>query len=187
VGKIVWFGETLPEVRTLGDFVARIDDLMGVNTEAEILQHERLVRECETIQETTLAARAKIFVGAPESEMGRTITFFPHTGFNADDMEKALAEYPADTFVSCISRPLEDNSMVERAKKLGVNLVAGNSHAMEIFENGIPLAMAIKNQIPELDVSIFRERMTSVPLDSFGTHKLREYGADMAKRYLPKP
>jgi hypothetical protein len=87
--------------------------------------------------------------------------------------------------VSCISRPLDDNEMVEKARALGVNLVAGNSHAMEIFENGIPLAWAIKNILPELEVRIFRERMTSMPLDAFGTTALQEYGKKMAREYLP--
>jgi hypothetical protein len=186
VGKIVWFGEALPELATLGDFIKRIDEFMGVSAEGQLLEYERNLRGCGDIQETTVAARAKIFVGSPGSKLGKTITFFPHTGFNAKDMETAYAEYPADTFVSCISRPLDDNALVERARTLGANLVAGNSHAMEIFENGIPLAWAIKNLIPELEVRIFRERMISVPLESFGTTTLREYGARIAREYLPK-
>jgi hypothetical protein len=74
--------------------------------------------------------------------------------------------------------------MVEKARSLGVNLVAGNSHAMEIFENGIPLAWAIKNILPELEMRIFRERMTSVPLESFGTPGLQDYGRKIAGEYL---
>jgi hypothetical protein len=186
LGKIVWFGEALPELNTLGDFIKRIDEFMGFNEEEVFLKNEMDLRGYTGIQETTVAARAKIFVGNINSKLGRTITFFPHTGFNADDMEKAYNEYQADTFVSCISRPLDDNKMVDKARALGVNLVAGNSHAMEIFENGIPLARAIKNLLPEIEVRIFRERMTSVPLDVFGTPTLQEYGKKIAREYLPK-
>jgi hypothetical protein len=186
-GKIVWFGEALPDIRTLGDFIKRIDEFMEIGTERDFLEYERDIRKCGDIQETSVSACAKIFVGSQDSVLGRTITFFPHTGFNASDMERAYDEYEADTFVSCISRPLENNAMVDRARSLGVNLVAGNSHAMEIFENGIPLARAIKNLIPELEVRIFRERMTSIPLDAFAAPTLRDYGIRIARDYLPNP
>jgi hypothetical protein len=185
IGKIVWFGEALPELDTLGDFIKRIDELMGVREAIDFLGYERGIRNCPDMQETTVAARAKIFVGNADSKLGKTVTFFPHTGFNVADMEKTYNEYKPDTFVSCISRPLDDNEMVAKAQALGVNLVAGNSHAMEIFENGIPLAWAIKNILPELDMCIFRERMTSMPLDAFGTASLQEYGKKMAREYLP--
>ena len=184
VGKIVWYGEALPEVNTLGDFIERIDAFMGVKEEHDFLGYESRIRGCPELEETTVAARAKIFVGGPESKMGKTITFFPHTGFGAADMEKTFSEYEPDTFVSCISRPLDDNKMVEKARSLGANLVAGNSHAMEIFENGMPLACALNILLPELDIRIFRERMTSVPLEAFGTQSLREYGNKMAREFL---
>ena len=186
-GKIVWFGEAFPEVETLGDFIGRIDGFMGVKEEHEFLNYEQRVRGSAEIQETTVAARAKIFVGSPGSKMGKTVTFFPHTGFNSADMEKAYGEFRPDTFVSCISRPLDDDALVEKARSLGVNLVAGNSHAMEIFENGIPLAWAIKNLLPDLELRIFRERMTSVPLDSFGSSALQDYGKKIAREHLPGP
>jgi len=184
VGKIVWFGEAFPEVNTLGDFIERIDGFMGVQAERDFLSYEHKARNCPDIYETTVAARAKIFVGSPDSKMGKTVTFFPHTGFSVADMEKTYQEYRPDTFVSCISRPLDDNALVEKARSLGVNLVAGNSHAMEIFENGIPLAWAIKNVLPEAEVRIFRERMTSFPLSAFGNPALQEYGKTMARQYL---
>ena len=184
IGKVVWYGEALPEVSTLGDFIKRIDGLMGVKEENEFLNYEKHVRGCTAIQETTVAARAKIYVGSPDSKMGKTITFFPHTGFGIADMEKTYNEYKPDTFVSCISRLLDDNEMVAKARSLGVNLVAGNSHAMEIFENGMPLAFAIKNILPEVEVRIFKERMTSVPLESLGTSSLQEYGRKIAREHL---
>jgi hypothetical protein len=195
IGKIVWFGEALDDTKTLGDFIKRIDNFMGVADADEFLTMEKAMlagrggaagARTPAIHETTVAARAKIFVGNTDSPLGKTVTFFPHTGFDVNDMLSTYEEYHPDTYVSCISRPLDDNAMVAKARELGVNLVAGNSHAMEIFENGIPLAYAIRNILPELEVRIFRERMTSVPLDSFGTPPLREYGKKMADEYLPK-
>ena len=73
------------------------------------------------------------------------------------------------------------------AEELGLNLIAGNSHALEILENGIPLAWALRLQIPELDIHIFRERMVSLPLDHCGCTHIENYGETMARNYLPKP
>ena len=67
---------------------------------------------------------------------------------------------------------------------MGLNFICGNSHAMEIFENGVPLAQAIKNHLPELEVVIFRERMTSIPLEKIGSAQTREYGKTIAENYL---
>jgi hypothetical protein len=187
IGKIVWFGEALDDTKTLGDFIGRIDRFMGVKAADEFLKMETEMTGCRDIRETTVAARAKIFVGSADAPLGKTVTFFPHTGFDVADMVKTYEEYHPDTYVSCISRPLDDNAMVAKARELKVNLVAGNSHAMEIFENGIPLAYALRNILPDIEVRIFRERMTSVPLDSFGNEALREYGAKMAREHLPKP
>ena len=186
-GKIVWFGEALPELNSLGDFIRRIDSFMGIKAEQDFLDFERKARSCTDIQQTAVAARAKIFVGSENSKLGKTVTFFPHTGFGANDMENTYNEYRPDTYVSCISRPLDGNTLVDKARSLKVNLVAGNSHAMEIFENGIPLAWAIKNLLPELELRIFQERMTSVPLDAFGNAVLQDYGRRMAREYLPGP
>lgn len=186
-GKIVWYGEALPEVHTLGDFINRVDKIMGTKKEEEILAQERNLRGCQDIHETSVSARAKIFLGEPGNKLGRTITIFPHTGFNAQDLEKAYAEYPADTLVATISRPLIDNPLIAKAKELGMNFVAGNSHALEIMENGIPLAYALQAQMPDIEVCIFRERMTSIPLDHICHEEIREYGKTMAKNHLPKP
>ncbi|MFA7220638.1 MAG: Nif3-like dinuclear metal center hexameric protein [Synergistaceae bacterium] len=186
-GKIVWYGEAMPEVPTLGAMINRIEDIMGTYMEEDMLEKEKSVRCCNSLCETTLSARAKIFLGKPESPLGKTITIFPHTGFGPEDLEAAYKEYPADTLVANISRPLPDSQLVQKARELGMNLVAGSSHAMEIFENGVPLAYAIKYQLPDLDVHIFRERMVNIPLESVGTDALKEYGKRMAKGYLPRP
>ena len=187
-GKIVWYGNALPEVETLGDLLNRIDTIMGTDIESRVLTSERQIRGCTEIHETSIAARAKIFVGSPDNKLGKTITVFPHTGFSAEDLEKAYAEYPeANTVVCTISRPLPGDPLVKKAEELGLNLIAGNSHALEILENGIPLAWALRLQIPELDIHIFRERMVSLPLDHCGCTHIENYGEPMARNYLPKP
>jgi hypothetical protein len=185
-GKIVWYGEAMPEVPTLGALISRIEEIMGTSTEEGILEYERKARSCGLLSETSVAARAKILLGNPDSPLGKTITIFPHTGFDSEDLEAAYAEYKADTVVANISRPLSDDPLLAKAGELGLNFVAGSSHAMEIFENGVPLAYALKYQIPELDVRIFRERMVNVPLDFVGTNALKDYGQRMAREYLPK-
>ena len=55
---------------------------------------------------------------------------------------------------------------------------------MEIFENGVPLANALKNHLPDVEVVVFRERMTSVPLELIGSEGIREYGSRIAGEYL---
>lgn len=186
-GKIVWYGEAMAEVPTLGAMIERIEKIMGTAIEENMLAEEKKHRCCGHLCETTVSARAKIFAGSPDSPLGRTITIFPHTGFGPEDLEKAYAEYPADTVVANISRPLPDSRLVEKARELGMNFVAGSSHAMEIFENGVPLAFALKYQLPDLEVLIFRERMVSIPIEMVGTEELRDYGSRMARGYLPRP
>ena len=95
--------------------------------------------------------------------------------------------YKRQTVVCTISRPLPGDPLVKKAEELGLNLIAGNSHALEILENGIPLAWALRLQIPELDIHIFRERMVSLPLDHCGCTHIENYGETMARNYLPKP
>ena len=186
-GKIVWFGKAIPEVPTLGSLVDRLADFMGTELEKNILKTESAMRGCFGLEEPAVAARAKIYIGSPEDRLGRTIIVFPHTGFSADDLETAVKEYPADTLVCTISRPLPDSSLVDKARELGLNLVAGNSHAMEILENGVPLAFALARQLPGLEVRLFRERMVSYPLESCSNPKLLAYAKDIAENHLPGP
>ena len=96
-----------------------------------------------------------------------------------------VKDYPdANTLVASISRVYPGHPLVAKAEELGLNFVCGNSHALEIFENGVPLAYALRNHLPEVEVVIFRERQTSIPLDEVGSPEIRAYGADIAKTYL---
>ena len=186
-GKIVWFGEAIPEVPTLGALVDRLSEFMGTSLEERVLKAESDLRGCSDLEEASVAARAKIYIGNRDDRLGRTIIVFPHTGFSAEDLARAVKEYPADTLLCTISRPLQDDALVNKARELGLNLVAGNSHALEILENGVPLAYAIARQLPDLDVRLFRERMVSYPLESCSNPKLLAYARDIAEKHLPKP
>jgi hypothetical protein len=65
-------------------------------------------------------------------------------------------------------------------------MLAGNSHALEILENGIPLAYALKALLPGVEVVLFRERVTSVPLEKIGSKVMRGFAGEMAAQYLLK-
>ena len=63
-------------------------------------------------------------------------------------------------------------------------MIVGNSHALEILENGLPLAFAIKELLPGVEVTLFRERVTSVPMAQFGSETVRQYAKSMAGHLL---
>lgn len=134
-----------------------------------------------------MSARGMILVGNPEKPVTKVIHIFPHTGFTAEHLEKVAIEHPgADTLLATISRVYPGNSLIEKARELGLNFVCGNSHALEIIENGLPLARAIKMHLPETEVVIFRERLTSIPLDKFGAKDTQEYANYIAQNFLVK-
>lgn len=184
-GNIVYVGDALPEVKTVGGMIERLDTLMNVSVDERLLDAEREHRACGNIEETSVAARAKILVGKPENPMQKVIHMFPHCGFTAKHLEQLVAANPGvDTLLATISRVYPGHELIQKAEELGLNFVCGNSHAMEIFENGVPLAMAIQNHLPDVEVVIFRERMTSVPLNEIGSPEIRDYAADIARTYL---
>ncbi len=43
-----------------------------------------------------------------------------------------------------------------------------------------------KMHLPELEVVIFRERLTSIPLDKFGTKDVQEYASYIVQNFLVK-
>ena len=132
-----------------------------------------------------MAANARILVGKRENPVTKIIHMHPHTGFTTEHLEQLVKDYPdANTLVASISRVYPGHPLVAKAEELGLNFVCGNSHALEIFENGVPLAYALRNHLPEVEVVIFRDRQTSIPLDEVGSPEIRAYGADIAKTYL---
>lgn len=184
-GNIVYVGHVLPEIKTVGDMLSRLDTLMDVNVDSRMLEAEREIRNCSEIEETSVVARAKILVGTKEQPMKKVIHMFPHTGFTPEHLERLLSEHSdVDTLLATISRVYPGHELIAKAEELGLNFICGNSHAVEIFENGIPLAKALQQHLPEAEVVIFRDRVTSIPLNTFGSKSIRQYGEDMATKHL---
>lgn len=184
-GNIINVGDVLPEIQTIGDMLERLDKFMGTDTEAELLEKEKEIRGCQELYETSVSVKGKILVGSKENSVKKVLHIFPHTGFTPEHLEKAIKEHPGvDTLMATISRVYPGAPLIEKAKELGLNFICGNSHAVEIMENGIPLARAIKMLIPDLEVVIFKERMTSIPLDAFGTEAIQDYGNYIAQEFL---
>jgi hypothetical protein len=186
-GNIVYVGNALPEIKTVGDMINRLNQFMDTDTDRQLLVSERMIRNCENIHETTIATQCKILLGNQDKLMKKVIHIFPHTGFNADHLESLMKDNPdVDTLLATISRVYPNHELIEKAEKYGLNFVCGNSHASEIFENGLPLAHAILHYLPKMEVVIFRDRVTSTPLSRFGTNMIQDYAKEMALNYLRK-
>ncbi|MDT8379826.1 MAG: Nif3-like dinuclear metal center hexameric protein [Desulfotignum sp.] len=184
-GNILFVGDTLKDVSTLGDILSRLDRFMDFETETQILENERRTRNCNEIMETAVCTRGVILEGLPDKKINKIMHIFPHTGFTPVHMERVVKEHPmVDTVLASISRVFPEHALVEKARELGLNFICGNSHALEIMENGLPLARAIKMLLPDLDVVIFKERMTSIPLERFGGKAIQDYAENMAQNYL---
>ena len=184
-GNVVFIGKALPEVKTLGDIVDRLNTLSDLTREKSILASEKEQRQIPGLQEANIAAAPEILLGTRESKVGTILHIFPHTGFTPQQVRQLKKEYPEiDTVIVSISRVRKDHPLIKTAQELGLNMMAGNSHALEIVENGIPLAYALQSLLPGVEVVVFRERMTSAPLETVGSKTMRDYGQDMAAKYL---
>lgn len=184
-GNILYVGQALDGVNTLGDMLDRLYGFMGLDEEHKMLLAERASRCCDHIAETNVATGGKLLLGERTSPVNTVIHIFPHTGFTPAHLEKVKSEHPeADTVLATISRVRADHPLVAKAKELGLNFIIGNSHAMEILENGLPLAYAIKKLLPDVEVVLFRERITSTPIAMAGTQAIRDYADDIAERFL---
>lgn len=184
-GNIVHVGEALPEIKTVGDMVDRLNQFMNVANDEELLASERSIRGSDNIQETSMAARCKILIGDRNKVMKKVIHIFPHSGFDVNHLNELMNDYQdADTLIASISRVYPGHGLVTRTEELGLTFVCGNSHALEIHENGMPMAYAIRQYMPEAEIVVFRERVTSTPLDEFGSSMIRDYAMDIADNYL---
>jgi hypothetical protein len=184
-GNIMFVGTPLEGVRTLGDVCRRLGSCMGSVEHHEVLRAVREIRKCPCIEDSCVAGNPLILEGTPESPLKEILHIFPHTGFSAENLESALKEHPGvNTVIASISRMREASPLVEKARELGLYILCGNTHAMEIYENGMPLAFALKSILPALDVRIFQEKTICCPLESFGSSGLREYARTMADTYL---
>ena len=186
-GNIMNVGKALPEVKTLRDILKRLDIFMGLEQEQEMLRAERSVRDCLKIEETNVVTGGKIICGEPDAYVETILHIFPHTGFTPEHLEQAIREHPEiDTVLASISRVPEGHPLLNKVKELGLNFIVGNSHALEILENGLPLALALQKLLPEVEVVMFRERCTSTPLQAFGSPAIQEYARMIVNQYLCK-
>jgi len=186
-GNIMFVGKALPEVKTIGDMVQRGTDFMGQDVEKKMFAAEKEVRQYQEMHETNIAAPAYILVGKEDNPVNNVLHIFPHTGFTVQHLENALREHPEiDTVLATISRVKPGHPLAKKCEELGLNLVIGNSHALEIFENGLPLARALAKLLPDTEVFMFRDRVTAVPLNNFGTQAVQDYAQMIVDNYLVK-
>lgn len=180
-GNIIFSGKSLPEIQSANDIIQRLNAFMDVEKEREVLNMEMKIRDCASMKETALTAVPKILSGTLDSPVKHVLHIFPHTGFTARHLEQALEQYPeTDTIITSISRVLETSDMVSAARSMGLTMIIGNSHAQEIFENGLPLAWALNHELTHLELIMLRERVTALPLKEFGNRKIQDYGQQMA-------
>jgi len=185
-GNIMYVGKALDDVRTLGDMLLRLNRMMDMDKEAEIMGVEKSLLNCKEIKDSATAVGGEIYLGTPGSPVSTILHIFPHTGFTAEHLLKAKSEHPEiDTVLATISRVKKESELVKKAEELGLNFICGNSHALEIFENGLPLAYALRHYLPEdIEIVIFRERITSTPLEKFGSKDIQDYAKYITENFL---
>ncbi len=184
-GNILFIGQAVEGVETLGDMLTRLNTFMGASIEKELMHMERELRDASSMVETSMMTRGRIVCGDENTLVNNILHIFPHTGFSSDHLRQAVDENPEiDTVLVSISRVFDGHSLIETAKELGLNFIIGNSHVLEILENGLPLAYALEMLLPDVQIVVFQERITSTPLRQMGTPKIKEYGEEMATRYL---
>ncbi|MDF2650914.1 MAG: NGG1p interacting factor 3 protein [Paenibacillus sp.] len=184
-GNVLHKGIAIEGVKNVRDVLERIDRLMGRDIDCDILEAEKLIRGESTLQEATVSNPSKLLSGTIESPVKHVLHFFPHTGFSLSHLETALQMYPeTDTIIVSISRVREDHEFVELARRRGLNFIVGNSHSVEIMENGLPLAYALEMLLPNVEVFLLRERITAVSLYDIGHRNMVDYGKEMAEMHL---
>lgn len=186
-GNIMFVGKPFSEIKTLGNIIDRLHHFLGLDVEIRMLFEEQQVRKCRDIMETNVITGGKIMLGKSESKVNKILHIFPHTGFSPEHMEQAVREFPnIDTVVSSISRVYKGHPLIEKAKELNLNFLVGNSHSVEIYENGLPLGYAIEAYLPDVEIVVFRERMTSTPISKAGVETIRDYAKHISKTFLTK-
>lgn len=181
-GRIVMAGRPLPGVRTLGDVVERLRRLLSRGVDEAVLREERVVRGGPTITDSVTAPGLRILIGRDDTELGEVVIHaFPHTGFGADDLERVIEIHPqASTLILSISSAEPHDELVQAAARRGLGVLVGSSHATEILENGLPLANALDELLPDVEVLLFRNRVIALPLDVAATGDLADYGRQMS-------
>lgn len=184
-GNVMFVGEPFPEINTMGDMLDRLNTYMCLEDEEAMLAAERRIKGMAEIQETSLLTRGRVLVGERRSPVTKILHIFPHTGFTKEHLRQAIEENPdVDTVLASISRVYEGHELVEAARSMGLNLLVGNSHVLEILENGLPLAYALKELLAGVEIVIFRDRVTSTPLEDVGHQQLKNYAQRFSEAHL---
>jgi hypothetical protein len=185
-GKVVMVGRPLAGVRTLGDIIRRIRTLLARDVDEAVLREECGARGDVSLRDSVTAPGLQIVHGYDETPVGPEVLHaFPHTGFGVDDLELMLSAHPdVATLILSISSAGIHDELVQAARRRGLSVVVGSSHATEILENGIPLANALRALLPDVDILLFRSRVVAVPLASAATGGLADYGTEMSRHLL---
>ena len=186
-GNILFLGKAFPETKTLKDIIERLQNMMSEKERDQFLQIERDFWKNSDIQESLSSNKPAILLGTLDSKVQNIIHIFPHTGFKPEHLEKVYRDNPGmDTVIASISRVKSDSALVKKAKELGLNFLLGNSHAHEIYENGIPLGKALESLLPGVPIFLIEQRVTATPMGNAGNIKLQEYGKKMADILIGK-
>lgn len=184
-GNVVFVGEVFAEINTLGDILRRLDAHMGLELEHELLNYERGLKACDDIHEASLLTKGRIHIGNESSPVNKVLHIFPHTGFSKENLYQAIKENPdVDTVLASISRVYPGHELIDAARSLGLNFLVGNSHVLEILENGMPLAYALEQLLEGVEVVVFRDRVTSTPVRALGNQHLQDYAERFSKEHL---
>jgi hypothetical protein len=186
-GNIMYVGRALPEIRTAGEIIDRLADFVDRAREVSLLEFEREHRQCPELVETNITLGPQILCGSRDDKVDTVLHFVPHAGFTPGMIRQAKGEYPEiTTAIVSVSRVKPYSPLVDMARKLGLTMLVGNSHALEIYENGMPLGYALQKLLPDIEVVLFRERVISMPVKMVGSDALRNYAQTMADNYLLK-
>ncbi|MFS0723555.1 Nif3-like dinuclear metal center hexameric protein [Paenibacillus sp. 1P07SE] len=184
-GNVLHKGIALEGIATVAGLLSQLAGWLDRDSDQRLLEAERMIRGESSLQEATMANPARLLSGRMDKPVKHILHFFPHTGFSLEHLEQALLLYPeTDTIIVSISRVREDHPFVTLARERGLNFIVGNSHSVEIMENGLPLAYALEMLLPEVEVFLLRERVTAVPLSDIGSSQMVDYGRGIAEDHL---
>lgn len=184
-GVNVYVGDTLAGVDRVRDLLARQREFLSSEVEDRMLAAERKIRDDPKLEETLVSTAPELLAGDPESPVTRVAQFAPHSGFNARLLELLLEEDPQiDTLIAAKGRLRPANPIVQKGRELGLSVLNGNSHGLEIYENWMPLTAALRRMLPGLETYVIRERVVASRFEDTGSEALREYANLMAARHL---
>lgn len=93
-GKIVWYGNALPEVETLGDLLNRIDTIMGTDIESRVLTSERQIPRLYRGPRNLDRSPRQNLCRQPRQQAGQNHHCFPAYRFLGRGPGKSLRRIP---------------------------------------------------------------------------------------------